>query len=466
MQPCFPVIFVMRIFPVLHRMDIAIIGGGLSGTLLAHYLLKADVLSGTLYLFEKDEAQLSRGIAYRASAKTQLLNVAAGNMNIPGLPAGNFYQWLVENGYSYQSDDFVPRALFGTYLTGIFRKSIEKAKRTNVKILTDEVIDIVKDERGASVSTASGQRYHVDKIVIANGILAPADPFFVTEQIKSTGLYQSNPWHHEYLEQLKTNDHITLIGTGLTMLDHAVALLRDTRQLTVTVFSRHALLPLPHKAYHSYSFPDYNIFPAEDIGALLSSIRKYYSTHKNEDLDWRNLIDRIRLEAPQLWKALNPESKKRFIRHLKPYWEIHRHRAPQQVLEVIEQAQRDGRFIVLKGRINNVVPDQEQLRITVANARSATTLTTNYLLNSSGLQQNLSLTSDGLLKKLFDRGYMIADSNNLGVETDASGALECNYGEKNIFTLGALRRAAVFECTAAKEIGGHAFQLSQDLVKL
>jgi uncharacterized NAD(P)/FAD-binding protein YdhS len=90
----------------------------------------------------------------------------------------------------------------------------------------------------------------------------------------------------------------------------------------------------------------------------------------------------------------------------------------------------------------------------------------NYLLNSSGLQHNISLSSNPLLKKLVERGYMIPDSNKLGVETDEVGAFQCTAGEKNIFTLGALRRAAVFECTAAKEIGEQAFMLSKNLMDL
>lgn len=462
----FPGILVMCIFQVSYRMDIAIIGGGLSGTLLAHYLLEADQLAGAIYLFEKDETQLSRGIAYRATNQAQLLNVAAENMNIPGLPVGNFYQWLLKNDHTdFAPGDFVPRALFGNYLKEIFHKSLNQTSQVKIKVLNDEVIDIVKDENAVDVITANGKSYRVEKAIIANGIIAPADPFFVSDEIKATGRYQSNPWHHGYHDLLKKNDHVTLIGTGLTMLDHAIGLLTSDKNLSVTVFSRRGLLPLPHKTYQSYSFPEYSITPTEDIGELLASIRAYYHAHKNNGLDWRNLIDRIRHEVPQLWKTLNRVSKKRFIRHLKPYWEIHRHRAPEKILNIVKKAQQHGRFTVLKGRIQKVIVNNRQLQLELTSTTRNTTIETNYLLNSSGLQQNISLTSDSLLKKLFERGYMIADSNNLGIETDETGALACNHGEKNIYAIGALRRAAVFECTAAKEIGEHAFQLSKDLMK-
>lgn len=448
-------------------MEIAIIGGGLSGTLLAYYLLQEDRLPATVYLFEKNYQQLSRGIAYRSSNETQLLNVPAANMNLYGLPPGDFYHWLQSMGNkNVLPGDFVSRALFGTYLKELFQERIDRAKHVKVKVITDEVIDIVKEEETLYVATANGHTYHVTKAVVANGILPPADPFEVTLDIRLTGLYQSNPWNFQYLDQLKNKDHVVLIGTGLTMLDHATGLLKVDKNIEVTAFSRRGLLPLAHEPYKPYDFPDYTIVPTEDISLLIQSIRAYYRTHKNKGLDWRDLIDRVRTQVPQLWKELSATSKKRFIRHLKPYWEIHRHRAPQQVLKIVQQAMQEGRFKLLKGKIGEVTTNGQCLIIKLVSATNVMRIETNYLLNSSGLQHNISLTSDPLLRNLLDRGYMIPDSNKLGVETDELGAFQCSTGRKNIFTLGALRRAAVFECTAAKEIGEQAFMLSRNLMEL
>lgn len=448
-------------------MDIAIIGGGLSGTLLAYYLLQEDRHPVTVYLFEKDYQQLSRGIAYRASNENQLLNVPAASMNLYGLQSGDFYRWLQSNDHrNILPGDFVSRALFGTYLKELFQKSLDHSKHVKVKVITDEVIDVIKEDDALHVSTINGHTYHVAKAVVANGILPPADPFEVTLDIKLTGLYQSNPWNFRYLDQLKNHDHVVLIGTGLTMLDHAAVLLKNDKNIQVTAFSRRGLLPLVHKPYQPYDFPDYFIVPNDDIGELFRSIRTYYLMHKDKGLDWRDLIDRVRNQVPQLWKALSAVSKKRFIRHLKPYWEVHRHRAPEQVLSVIHQAMREGRFTLLKGKIHEVTTNGQCLIIELINSNGITGIQANYFLNSSGLQQNISLTSDPLLRKLLERGYMAPDNNTLGVETDEQGALQCTVGEKNIFTLGVLRRAAVFECTAAKEIGEQAFLLSKTLMDL
>lgn len=447
-------------------MDIAIIGGGLSGTLLAHYLLHDDRQPMTVYLFEKDYQQLSRGIAYRTAGETQLLNVPAASMNLHNMRAGDFYQWLIsKNQANVLPGDFVPRHLFGAYLKELFQKSLDQARYVKVKIITDEVVDILKEEDLLHLSTTNGHAYTVAKAVVANGILPAADPFTVTLDIKLSERYQSNPWNFRYMDHLKHNDHVLLIGTGLTMLDHAIGLLNADKNLHVTAFSRRGFLPLPHKAYQAYSFPDFTIVPTEDIGKLLRSVKDYYTKHKVNGLDWRDLIDRVRSQVPVLWKTLNSASKKRFIRHLKPYWEIHRHRAPQEVLDVIESAIQEGRFKLMKGKVAAVTTKGHHLTVALISSNGVRNVDANYLLNSSGLQQDIALTSDTLLKKLLERGYMIPDRNALGIETDDQGAFECAEGDKNIFTLGALRRAAVFECTAAKEISEQAYLLSQNIMK-
>lgn len=449
-------------------MSTAIIGGGLSGTLLAYYMLQADVVPATVYLFEKEYQQLSRGIAYRSSTDGQLLNVPADKMDVYGKPAGSFYQWLIKKiPGDHKPDDFVPRSWFGTYLKEIFHDALDSAKFTTLRVITDEVVDLIKDEDTIRVITAGNHEYVVSHAVLANGILSPADPFPLTMEVNLSGLYQANPWNFNYQQQLKPNDHIVLVGTGLTMLDHALCLLKSDKQLSLTAFSRRGLLPLPHAPYAPYNFPDYNIVPCEDIGVLLEQIRTYYRKHQPNGLDWRCLIDRIRQQVPELWKALNASSKSRFIRHVKPYWEIHRHRAPQQTLAVIQEATAAGRFTLLKGYAHKVQCSEDgTLAITIVQGREQYVCQANYMLNSSGLQRDIFLTADSLLKKLIQRGYMLPDMLGLGVETLETGALRGTDEGKNIFVLGALRRAAVFECTAAKEIGEQAFSLHQHVLSL
>ena len=42
--------------------------------------------------------------------------------------------------------------------------------------------------------------------------------------------------------------------------------------------------------------------------------------------NWRQVIDSLRPITPALWRRLETNERERFMRHLRPFWEVHRHR--------------------------------------------------------------------------------------------------------------------------------------------
>jgi uncharacterized NAD(P)/FAD-binding protein YdhS len=442
-------------------MNIAIVGGGLSGTLLACYLLEEHT-PVTIYLFERDYRQLNTGVAYASASEGQLLNVRASAMNIFGMPESSFYQWLKKQpGMAHVApEDFVERRWFGFYLKEIFEARVQEARHSKVCVITDEVVDMLPDGDRVDVLTSADHTYRVDVAVLATGVLPPSDPFTVKPEVHLSRRYHAHPWAQEYWQHLNPNDHVFLIGTGLTMLDHAAKLLRAHKQIRVTALSRRGFVPLPHALYAPYSFADFPVKPTDDINALVASIRACHRQHQQHGLDWRCLVDMVRSQVPMLWAALSDTSKQRFLRHVKPYWEIHRHRAPAEVLNLLSKANEEGRFRVLKGRLQDVsLKDAQTLGVTVQSRQERSTIDVSHLLNCSGLQHSIEATDDILLRNLMHRGLIRPDVLGLGIVTNDAGAV----GAGNIFCLGALRRPAEFECTAAREIGEQAFKLSKRL---
>jgi uncharacterized NAD(P)/FAD-binding protein YdhS len=62
----------------------------------------------------------------------------------------------------------------------------------------------------------------------------------------------------------------------------------------------------------------------------------------------------LRVGSAALWTKLTLEEQRRFLRHLRPYYDAHRYRATPDVAAVVEQARRDGRFEASAGRIADV----------------------------------------------------------------------------------------------------------------
>ena len=94
--------------------DVAVVGGGLSGSLAAVQLLRQ--ARGLRVALVDRDGRFGRGVAYATKQSAHLLNVPAGRMSaLPDDPSG-FVRWLAARGFDAAPDAFVPRALFGRYV--------------------------------------------------------------------------------------------------------------------------------------------------------------------------------------------------------------------------------------------------------------------------------------------------------------------------------------------------------------
>jgi uncharacterized NAD(P)/FAD-binding protein YdhS len=56
---------------------------------------------------------------------------------------------------------------------------------------------------------------------------------------------------------------------------------------------------------------------------------------KQQGIDWRGVIGGLRPVTAQIWQPLPEVEKRRFLRHLRPYWEVHHHRLAPQIAQLI-----------------------------------------------------------------------------------------------------------------------------------
>jgi hypothetical protein len=50
---------------------------------------------------------------------------------------------------------------------------------------------------------------------------------------------------------------------------------------------------------------------------------------------WRAAVDELRAATPELWCALGDEERRRFLSHLRPWWDVHRHRIAPAIADRI-----------------------------------------------------------------------------------------------------------------------------------
>ncbi len=323
------------------RTDVAIVGGGFSGTMVAAHLARHLDEGSSVTLFEPDT--LGRGAAYGTRHGEHLLNTRAAAMSAFDAEPDHFVRWLGRRGEPQQ---FVSRRLYGEYLTGIARRAFERPRFTHVE---DAVLRIRAQAGGGfAIVTCRGFEVEAELVVLATGTPLPSGRFLPLSLTVHPG-YVADPWRFDYRV---VGGHVLLIGSGLTALDALVALEASGHRGAVHVVSRSGRFPQTHADPPQR----YDVVPALDAGSartLVRSFRRHAAAAKEHGFDWRVVVDAVRPESETLWRRLPEAERHRFDRHVRTHWERVRHRAPAAVDACRQRLADVGRLHVYSGRIVN-----------------------------------------------------------------------------------------------------------------
>jgi uncharacterized NAD(P)/FAD-binding protein YdhS len=123
---------------------------------------------------------------------------------------------------------------------------------------------------------------------------------------------------------------VLILGTGLTMADYVLSLLRDDHRGPIIAMSRLGLLAKSHRRVPPMRIENTEIPFGASISQLLRWFRGRVRAHVAEGGDWRSAIDGLRPYTQRLWRDLPLASKRRFLEHARAWWDVHRHRmAPE-----------------------------------------------------------------------------------------------------------------------------------------
>ena len=452
--------------------SIAVIGAGFSGTILAAHLLRRSQGSLRIYLINRS-GRLARGVAYGTRNSRHVLNVPAGRMSAFAEDENDFLRFAQDRDPNIAGGSFVPRHLYGDYLEHVLLSAQSKSARGTVLAhVADEVlsIDDAPDNR-ALVTLAHHTPLMVDRVVIAAGNYPPASPWPPDERFPADPRFVVDPWKPLALDGIAGDRPIAIIGTGLTMVDIAIDLAARGHTGGMIAISRRGLLPQPHR--HGTTPPAFDHLPPDIMATeptaagYLKSVRRHVHRLEREDIDWREVVASLRPVTPDLWRALPLPEKTRFLRHLRPYWEVHRHRMAPELWNSLEALLTSGALEVVPARLTSVVAADDALCLTIRRRErpSPETLRVAALVNCTGPEADVRKLRDPLLSDLLRRGIASADPSGLGLRVDGDYRL-IGKGQlvSSILSLtGPLLKGEFWEATAVPELRVHAGRLAERL---
>jgi uncharacterized NAD(P)/FAD-binding protein YdhS len=181
----------------------------------------------------------------------------------------------------------------------------------------------------------------------------------------------------------------------------------------------------------------------------------------------QHAIDRLRTRTPELWRRLTPAQQQRFLRHLRPWWDVHRHRAAPEIAARVDALQQAGRLQVLAGEILNATPAARGASIDYRprGGHHRRRLDVVGVVNCTGAARNPAGAPDALVRQLLGDGLARPHASGLGFDVDPDGrVLDAQGGPlANVFALGPITQGAFWECTAVPEIRVRAAALAMML---
>jgi uncharacterized NAD(P)/FAD-binding protein YdhS len=404
-----------------------------------------------------------------------VLNVPAGRMGAFPDEADHFYRWLVTRSErlghpkSISPGDYVPRQLYGEYIQDVLAQARDAAApEVRLEQIKAEAVDVEEQPDQLTIKCSDERTLAADLLVLAIGNLPGEYPIPRPLPIYQSPRYVHIPWRADVLEGLREDDDVLLVGQGLTATDLIVQLERQGHRGTIHALSRHGILPQVHRPDTvPRKFSGVEAVPPT-IRAWTRRVRQEIAEAAQAGLDWRAVVDGLRPHTQAIWQAFSWEERARFMRHVRPLWEAHRHRVAPHTASVVQRRVAEGRLKFHAGRLQVLEANAEGVQALIRRRGTIqhVALDIAKVINCTGPRTDYTKYQHPLLIHLLARGLIDHDLLALGINALPSGEVVRYRGEPlgRIFTLGAPMKGMLWESTAVAEIRVHARDLAEKLL--
>lgn len=453
--------------------DVLIIGGGLSGTLLAAQLLKQPGARHVIVI--EPRAELGRGEAYSATELIHTLNGNAARMSVDPDNPDDLTHWLqahIEAGgwpESVQQDVpvaelFPPRGLFGCYAQQRLAEAVSlgAALGSTLQHVRGRVVDVQVGADRVLLSLEDGQQLEGLAAVLATGMFAAARTAQTGPDVISSATL--DPWDISAMQRLDPAARVLIVGAGLTMVDAVASLDQAGHRGPIEVFSRHGLLPQPP------TWPDFLTERPHLVTPLqvMRELRRQCALAMALGIDWQAPLDTVRAHIARLWSQAGERHKRQFVRHVRPWWESHHHRSPPQGAELLAALVASGRLRIQAATVVRVEPAQGGVHLVIKRRGQAaeSRVVGDALINSSGIVYDWRKVDAPLPRQLFARGLIQCGPLALGIAADEQGGVLDAAGNASprLFAMGPPLRGMWWESTAVTDVALQSKALALRLV--
>lgn len=424
-------------------MTVLIIGGGVSGTACALHLWREHGILATVI---EPRADLGVGVAYSTQDPAHRINVPARLMSIFADDPTHFDRWLRDTGElsrdpAMRTEDdrlFPARAVFGRYMAELSR---------DVAHIRASAASAARVGETWRVTLDDGRVLAADTMVLATSHPASALPRALAG-IDDPRVVQS-PWGVDF-GQVDPAATVAIVGTGLTMADTVSSLRAGGHRGAIVAISRRGLMPRRRTLSVITPLGMFAENPARTAGDLVSRVRQAMQGEP-----WERVIEALRQQAPAVWQALPVVERRRFLRHIRPFWDAHRYPCAPMTDDLLREGLGHHWLRVVAGSLMSVERMPAGLALTVRrHGGGIERIEAALVVNCTGPAHASVVAGTRVLAALAAAGALAEDPTNLGILTDGRGRVLNAEGSvtPGLFVAGPLARGAYGELIGLPQV--------------
>jgi uncharacterized NAD(P)/FAD-binding protein YdhS len=425
---------------------ITIIGGGASGVLLAAHLLRSDEPDLRVTLIER-QGQFGQGLAYSARMRHHRVNVPARGMSAFADDPEHFWRWLQrrEPGKHASSFVFVPRRQYGAYLEDVLREAGDRIKG-RLRVLSEEVLALNETRVGVETLLGNGTSIASRWAALAVG--------HETQAARGRGIAVRSGSERD--TSLDPNASVMILGSGLSMVDAWISLAEAQHRGPITVVSRNGLLPTGHRDVAPISIDAADVPFGTSLTYLARWFRDLVRETEFQGGDWRSVVDGLRPYNQRLWQSWPRREKRQFLRHVRPWWNVHRHRLPPDLHARLVQAVARGQVTLVAAELVGIERTAAGVRATLRPRRTTERqiMDVERVYDCGGVSVDVRSSNNPLIQHLVRTGAAQPDVMHIGLDIDDQCALVSADGQvsQRVRVVGPLTRGRFFEIEAVPDI--------------
>ncbi|HEY8275790.1 MAG TPA: FAD/NAD(P)-binding protein [Methyloceanibacter sp.] len=428
-------------------LHVCVVGGGFTGAAAAIACASRIEHPFRLTIVERGTS-LGRGVAYGGDHPLHLLNIRTRDLSIRAGQPGDFLNWAfrqIDQGENHSSlheglaHTFLPRQLFGEYVRQRLSETIEKRPDIAFTILNAAATGLSAAPRRYRIELKGVEPVSADIVILATAYGPQA------KSIRGA----LAPYERVSGERFVEASSIVLIGSGLSMVDVLLTARRDGFTKTANIISRRGQLPRIH-APKGVVPQQVGLPRSKRVASLVAAIRIACEAAEAHGTPWQAVINGLRPSLQRIWQELPVEEQARFLRHLRPYWDAHRHRLPIEVHGRIQSEFAEGRARLLQGRVVEVKRTAGGFIVTLKRpGGDYEKIETDLAFDCTGHRPDLA---QPLIASVLDQGLAEADPHRLGLAVETDGRIKGDARSRGLFALGPLGQGSLWEITAVPEI--------------